>query len=127
MKNRREFLQTSVLASALPLAVSPLLPARGAFAGAESGSRLFLHKAIFDDRYAQGRAFAGAMQAFGARVYALQNGDVTSLWYGELDLLWRREMLTRSYRPVWVAARTARGGWCSRFPVGGLAGGPGRS
>ena len=27
----------------------------------------------------------------------------------ELDLLWRREMLTRSYRPVWVAAKTARG------------------
>ena len=27
----------------------------------------------------------------------------------ELDLLWRREMLTRSYRPVWVAARTTRG------------------
>lgn len=27
----------------------------------------------------------------------------------ELDLLWRREMLTRSYRPVWVAARTAQG------------------
>ena len=27
----------------------------------------------------------------------------------ELDLLWRREMLTRSYRPVWVAARTSRG------------------
>lgn len=27
----------------------------------------------------------------------------------ELDVLWRREMLTRSYRPVWVAARTARG------------------
>jgi cation transport protein ChaC len=28
---------------------------------------------------------------------------------GELDLLWRREMFTRSYRPVWVAARTSRG------------------
>jgi cation transport protein ChaC len=27
----------------------------------------------------------------------------------ELDVVWRREMLTRSYRPVWVAARTARG------------------
>lgn len=27
----------------------------------------------------------------------------------ELDILWRREMLTRSYRPVWVAARTTRG------------------
>ena len=27
----------------------------------------------------------------------------------ELDVLWRREMMTRSYRPVWVAARTAGG------------------
>ena len=27
----------------------------------------------------------------------------------ELDVLWRREMLTRSYRPVWVTGRTARG------------------
>jgi len=27
----------------------------------------------------------------------------------ELDVLWRREMMTRSYRPVWVAARTADG------------------
>ena len=27
----------------------------------------------------------------------------------ELDVLWRREMMTRSYRPVWVAARTAHG------------------
>ena len=27
----------------------------------------------------------------------------------ELDVLWRREMMTRSYRPVWVAARTVEG------------------
>ena len=27
----------------------------------------------------------------------------------ELDVLWRREMMTRAYRPVWVAARTAGG------------------
>src|SRR6185295_7575731 len=27
----------------------------------------------------------------------------------ELDVLWRREMMTRSYSPVWVAARTADG------------------
>jgi len=27
----------------------------------------------------------------------------------ELDILWRREMMTRSYRPVWVASRTAAG------------------
>jgi cation transport protein ChaC len=27
----------------------------------------------------------------------------------ELDVVWRREMLTRSYRPVWVTAHTAKG------------------
>ena len=27
----------------------------------------------------------------------------------ELDVVWRREMLTGAYRPVWVAARTPRG------------------
>lgn len=27
----------------------------------------------------------------------------------ELDLVWRREMLTGAYRPVWVRARTSRG------------------
>ncbi len=27
----------------------------------------------------------------------------------ELDVVWRREMLTMAYRPVWVAARTPRG------------------
>lgn len=27
----------------------------------------------------------------------------------ELDVVWRREMLTGAYRPVWVAARTAHG------------------
>ena len=37
--------------------------------------------------------------------YRLPPGKIGS----ELDIVWRREMLTRSYRPVWVAARTARG------------------
>jgi len=27
----------------------------------------------------------------------------------ELDVVWRREMLTMAYRPVWVTARTAKG------------------
>lgn len=38
-------------------------------------------------------------------VYRLAKHEIES----ELDLVWRREMFTRSYRPVWVAARTARG------------------
>jgi cation transport protein ChaC len=38
-------------------------------------------------------------------VYRLAADEIES----ELDLVWRREMFTRSYRPVWVAARTRRG------------------
>ena len=38
-------------------------------------------------------------------VYRLAPGEIES----ELDIVWRREMLTRSYRPVWVTARTRRG------------------
>ncbi len=37
--------------------------------------------------------------------YRLHPGQVEC----ELDIVWRREMFTRSYRPVWVAARTRRG------------------
>ncbi|MBI1942943.1 MAG: gamma-glutamylcyclotransferase [Betaproteobacteria bacterium] len=37
--------------------------------------------------------------------YRLHAGAVET----ELDIVWRREMLTRAYRPVWVAARTDRG------------------
>lgn len=38
-------------------------------------------------------------------VYRLAPGTEAT----ELDVLWRREMFTRSYRPVWVAARTGDG------------------
>jgi cation transport protein ChaC len=38
-------------------------------------------------------------------VYRLAPGTERS----ELDVLWRREMIVRSYRPVWVAARTPEG------------------
>ncbi len=38
-------------------------------------------------------------------VYRLAPGTEVT----ELDILWRREMLTRAYRPVWVTARTPQG------------------
>ncbi|HTQ78243.1 MAG TPA: gamma-glutamylcyclotransferase [Burkholderiales bacterium] len=37
--------------------------------------------------------------------YRLDAGHVET----ELDIVWRREMFTRSYRPVWVEAQTAAG------------------
>jgi hypothetical protein len=111
MTNRRQFLQTSVLASALPLAINGLIPSRDAVAGAEAGRHVALHKAIFDDRYAEGRLFARTMAGLGIPVYALQNGDVTDLWYEELDLLWRGRPAaiagTTQFGPMFVLERFA--------------------
>ena len=46
--------------------------------------------ALADARFAESRAFAAAAVSSGSRVVWTE-GDVTDLWYRELDLLWRRE------------------------------------
>jgi hypothetical protein len=86
MTNRRQFLQTSVSVSALPLANGLLSPE----SSARTGGGLRLHKAIFDDRYVEARIFAEAMGRFGVPVQALENGDVTDIWRSEQDALRRR-------------------------------------
>ena len=105
MTNRREFLQTGVSVSALPLAVSGLPPVAAAsapwFARLEEDNAP-LYKAVYDDRYAEGRRVAEAVGAFGVAVRALDDGDVTGFWYGELDLLWRE-------RPAAIAGTTQFG------------------
>ena len=55
MTNRREFLQAGVAATALPLATGMLQTASAA--PVESAPRVRIHKAIFDERYPEGRAF----------------------------------------------------------------------
>jgi hypothetical protein len=112
MTSRREFLQASVLASTLPLAVKGIVPAHAALADARTSDRLVLHKAIFDDRYAEGHAFANAMRRLGVRSYALENGDVTKLWYEDLDHLWREGPAAiagmTQFGPMFVLERFAR-------------------
>lgn len=44
--------------------------------------------AIYDERYADGRAFAAAMRGRGVAVHAMA-GDVTRLWYEVLDRRWK--------------------------------------
>jgi hypothetical protein len=90
MTNRREFLQTGVSVSALPLAIGGLPSSMAADVRREP-EPLSPHKAIFDDRYAEGRAFAAAIGRFGVPARALTNGDITDLWYDELDLVWRTQ------------------------------------
>lgn len=100
MTNRREFLQTGVSVSALPLVMRGLL-APGTAAARGTGERLVLHKAIVDDRYAEGRQFAETLGEIGVPAEALNDGDVTRA-YLALDALWRN-------RPVAIAGLTQFG------------------
>ena len=90
MTNRRDFLRTGMSVSALPLTVNGLLSPNAAFAHIE-GKSIAIHKAIFDDRYTESRTFAGTIGGFGVPLRAIANGDITELWYDELDLLWREQ------------------------------------
>ena len=47
-----------------------------------------LYKVVADTRFADSRAFAAEAAHAGQRI-AWTDGDVTNLWYHELDLLWR--------------------------------------
>ena len=114
MTNRREFLQTGVAVSALPLAADGLLFPESATAAVAPGARrdIRLYKAIFDDRYAEGRGFAEEARRSGTPVRALKNGDVTDFWYDELDLLWRRTPAAiaglTQFGPMFVLERLAQ-------------------
>jgi hypothetical protein len=101
MTNRREFLQTGIAASALPLSMNALLSPSAAEASGQV-QQVPLHKAIFDGRYAEGQAFGREVARFRVPVHPLPYGDVTEFWYGELDMLWRKE-------PVAIAGLTQFG------------------
>ena len=85
MTNRRQFLQMSAAAaSALPLAsravnLSETVDADPVYP---------FYKVIYDDRFADCRAFAKEAARFGANIHAHQ-GDVTDLWYNDLYYRWK--------------------------------------
>jgi hypothetical protein len=84
MPNRREFLQTGAVVSAIAAngAVTRFAEAIGAAGSAAPG------RALYDDRYAEGGRFAAAMRARGVVATALEGGDVTRC-YLELEQGWR--------------------------------------
>ena len=80
MTDRRQVLKAGLVGSVLPL---------GALATAASAAQpLQIHRAVFDSRFAAGRAFAAEARARGWTTVAIE-GDVTQLWYHHLALRWR--------------------------------------
>ena len=80
MTDRRQILKAGLAGSVLPL---------GALASAARAAEpLRIHRAVFDSRFAAGRAFAAEARARGWTTVAIE-GDVTQLWYHHLALRWR--------------------------------------
>lgn len=79
MADRRQVLKGALAGSLLPL---------GALASAASAQPVAIHRAVYDSRFAAGRAFAAQARARGWTTAAIE-GDVTDLWYHDLALRWR--------------------------------------
>jgi hypothetical protein len=107
MPNRREFLQTSAAVSAV--AANGAL-VRGAQAVA-ARQPVALGRAVYDDRYAEGRRFAAILGAHGVATHALDDGDITRFWYDELEGFWRRDPSAvagfTQFGPMFVVERLA--------------------
>jgi hypothetical protein len=86
--SRREFLQSSLAASAAFVSSLTLWPANAARA-----APLRFERFVFDSRFA---AAVQASRLAAARGIALAEtaGDLTSLWYHDLDLRWQRAPMT---------------------------------
>ena len=96
MPNRRDVLQGGIALTSLPLV------ARAAWDSSDvPRPALAPYRILFDDRFAESRRFGAEIARLGGAVRAF-SGDVTDLWYEELDVRWRRE-------PIAVAGMTRHG------------------
>jgi hypothetical protein len=84
MPNRREFLQMSLAASAMPALATP--PFAGA--GGRPRESLPIDSVVFESTLALASAFGEEARRLGLRAHSIRD-DVTDLWYYELSPRWR--------------------------------------
>ncbi len=94
--DRREFIQTGIAVSALPIVGG--MPAVSALA---EPAPVPLYKVVFDSRFADSVAFGAEARRLGLPVHAIA-GDMTDLWFNDLDQRWRKG-------PAAIAGLTAHG------------------
>lgn len=113
METRREFLQMTLAAAALPAAAgaiaaasraSSLVSAPASAPPAPSTTRpdgpsLDLYKVIYDERFPTSRTFAQQVSRHGVAVHAIK-GDITSVWFNDLSVRWKQS-------PAAIAGLTA--------------------
>jgi hypothetical protein len=100
MASRREFLQVGIAALALPISArAARSPAAGAPVSAMAVTPLY--KVVFDERLPASVAFGAEARSLGLPVHSIR-GDITDLWFHDLDAQWKK-------RPAAVAGLTAQG------------------
>ena len=86
MANRREFIRAGLVVTA----AASMAGTSGQAAMAADAPAHRIHKVIYDERFAEPVRFAKAAESLGLQAHAI-SGDMTALWYDELDGLWRKE------------------------------------
>ena len=80
MASRRQILTAGLIGSVLPL---------GSLAtAAQAAQPMEIYRAVYDRRFASGRAFAAEAVRRGWTAASIE-GDVTNLWYHDLAVRWR--------------------------------------
>jgi hypothetical protein len=92
MQTRREFLQSTLAASALPMAVAMAAradtpPAATDATAPQPGCALY--KVIYDARFVASRAFAEHAVRRGLPIHEI-TGDVTAVWFSDLHPRWQK-------------------------------------
>jgi hypothetical protein len=80
MASRRTFLKAGLSVSAAGVLIRP---------GSARISAVPYYKAVFDERFAEARAFAAGARERGIKTAAIR-GDITRLFFDDLDLRWRQ-------------------------------------
>jgi hypothetical protein len=100
MASRREFLQVGIAALALPISAhAALSPAASARENTIPVTPLY--KVVFDERFPASVAFGDEARSLGLPTHSIR-GDITDLWFHELDAQWKK-------KPAAVAGLTAQG------------------
>lgn len=91
MISRRTILKGAVAASSLPIVAGLLGQSQMTVTPAAAGilQHPSLYKILYDRRFAAARAFGREAQLHGAPVHAF-DGDVTDVWYHDLQPRWRQ-------------------------------------
>jgi hypothetical protein len=100
MASRREFLQVGIAALALPISARAALSPTPA-ASDSTIAVTPLYKVVFDERFPASVAFGAEARSLGLPTHSIR-GDITDLWFHDLDARWKKS-------PVAVAGLTAQG------------------